>query len=274
MANTIDAAPRSPAQDTSRHCRTPQRKGGQQQEDRSGPGHKGEKHHNGQSREKNRRELPWEGEQPKQEKDQNLRQARKSVEKVDQGRLMGNFGVSDQDARQIGPQVAVPPHHGGQGKGEQGRSHHENSIQPVGESEPAEHQNGQPRHRRPKAQSKDNLRKNHPRDCPAAAHPHQGEGDHRQHIGGRVVAAALHLQQGGGVVPQAQLLGAEDGKHRRGVRGTDNRPGQKALQSRKTQCQVAEQRCEQRGDRHAQGGQHHRRAAAGRAASQRVPKPP
>lgn len=27
MANTIDAAPRSPAQDTSRHCRTPQRKG-------------------------------------------------------------------------------------------------------------------------------------------------------------------------------------------------------------------------------------------------------
>ena len=83
--------------------------GGQQQEDRRWPGHKGEKHHNGQSREKNRRELPWEGEQPKQEKDQNLRQARKSVEKVDQGRLMGNFGVSDQDARQIGPQVAVPP---------------------------------------------------------------------------------------------------------------------------------------------------------------------
>ena len=143
MANTIDAAPRSPAQDTSRHCRTPQRRC-QQQEDRSGPGHKGEKHHNGQSREKNRRELPWEGEQPKQEKDQNLRQARKSVEKVDQGRLMGNFGVSDQDARQIGPQVAVPPTTAGRAKGEQGRSHHENSIQPVGESEPAEHQNGQP----------------------------------------------------------------------------------------------------------------------------------
>ena len=81
----------------------------------------------------------------KQEKDQNLRQARKSVEKVDQGRLMGNFGVSDQDARQIGPQVAVPPPPRRAGKGEQGRSHHENSIQPIGEREPAEHQNGQPR---------------------------------------------------------------------------------------------------------------------------------
>ena len=55
-------------------------------------------------------------------------------------------------------------------------------------------QGGQPRHRRPKAQSKDDLRKNHPRDCPAAAHPHQGEGDHRQHIGNRFIGTGLHFQ--------------------------------------------------------------------------------
>ena len=207
-------------------------------------------------------------------KDQNLRQARKSVEKWTRAAFMGNFGVSDQDARQIGPQVAVPPPR----RAGQRESRAAATTKIV--SSPSERvslrstQNGQPRHRRPKAQSKDNLRKNHPRDCPAAAHPHQGEGDHRQHIGGRVVAAALHLQQGGGVVPQAQLLGAEDGKHRRGVRGTDNRPGQKALQSRKPSAKWQNSAVSSAVTATPRVDSTTARAAAGRAASQRVPKPP
>ena len=90
-----------------------------------------------------------------------------------------------------------------------------------------------------------------------------GHHDDGQHVGAGVVATALDLEEGGGVVFEAELAGAQNREHGGRVGGAEHRADQETQGCRELEHVVAEKPGQSRGKGHAEGGEyagfdHHR----------------
>ena len=232
--------------------------GQHQDRDHRGPGHKGEKHHDGQGGQQHRGQLHRGHQQAQQEEDEHLGHVGDHVEEVDQVALLGQLGAAHVNAAQVGAQIAVAPQHGGQGVGEDDHRKDKDGLALLrGEHPPAQAPDGQLAQEQAAQGADGDLLHQEQGDKHVLsshdAHRHGGK-----HVGDGVVGARLDLQQGVGVVLQGQLLGAQDVEHRGRVGGGDHRADEKALHPGQPQDQVGKDGHRSGGSGHSQGGQHHR----------------
>ena len=82
-----------------------------------------------------------------------------------------------------------------------------------------------------------------------------GHHDDGQHVGAGVVATALDLEEGGGVVFQTELAGAQDREHGGRVGGTEHRAYEESEGSRELEHIVTEKSGQCRGKGHAESGE-------------------
>ena len=185
MANTMEATPRSPAQETTPTWAREGRKGSIRTETTAGQ-HRGQLHGSDQ--------------QAQQEEDEHLGHVGDHVEEVDQVALLGQLGAAHVNAAQVGAQIAVAPQHGGQGVGEDDHREDKDGLALLrGEHPPAQAPDGQLAQEQAAQGADGDLLHQEQGDkhvlSPHDAHRHGGE-----HVGDGVVGARLDLQQGVGVV--------------------------------------------------------------------------
>ena len=105
--------------------------GGHQQKDHRRPGHKSEEEGHGQGRGGDGGQLGGEREQPQQEEQEHLHEPCGPVKEVDQGFLVLQLAVAQEDAGDVYAQIAVALQQGGDDIGQQGHRHQENGVEPL-----------------------------------------------------------------------------------------------------------------------------------------------
>lgn len=259
MEKTMEAAPPHPRPGHQQNLPQAAAEGPQNEGHGDEPGQEGEKQGHRQGRGGHGGQLGGEGEQAQQEEQHHLHKPRGPVKEVHQGLFAAQGLVAQENPGEVDAEIAVAPQQGGGGVGRQGHGHHEDGVEALrGKAEPPEKDLAHQGDPHPEGRPEEKLGKDLPgKGAALGLAGHQGQDDHREHVGEGVVAAALHLQQGGGVFPQAQVLGAEDGEHRGSVGGADDRPQQKALQLGQAQDLPGKQAHQPGGEDRAQGGEEH-----------------
>ena len=140
---------------------------------------------------------PWRCQEAQQEEDQYLHHTVEHVEERHQVPLALDLHVAQQYADQIGSQIPVAAHEGWQGVGEKGDGKDKDRREALGEAEPGEYAPRDQRQGETDDDRVDDLAEDVVCDCKkadTAGRAHLEE-DHHEHVGGRIVASALHLQQ-------------------------------------------------------------------------------
>ena len=230
----------------------------QQRKHRRRAGHQRQKQRNGRRLAQHGRHLRGEGQQPQQEKQHHLHHAGDAVKKRDQRFFVADLAVAQQNAGDVHAQKAVAAQQRRRGVAEQRHPDDEQRIEPAGAKlEPPQQPQRGHAHAKAEQQAEAQLRRQHAQHRPrrdAGFHRRQQHGG--EHVGERVVGAALDFQHRVGVFFQRQFARAQDGEHRRRVGRAQHRAAQKAFQQRHAQRQVAERAGQQCGEHGARAGQH------------------
>ena len=201
--------------------------------------------------------LRGERQQTQQEEDDDLHQVGQAVKERYQGLLASDVGVAQDDADDVGAQVAVAADQVGYGIGKYGYGQDEQGVESgCGRAEMLHQPYGSHGNHCTYSRSVGYLGKYHvgypASGCGALDYGHHDDG---QHVGAGVVASALNLQQGCGVVFETQLAGTQYGEDRGRVGRAEHRSDQETEGRRHFQYVVAEQSGKTRRQGHSEGGE-------------------
>ena len=174
--------------------------------------------------------------------------------------FVGNLLVAQNDAGDIGTQIAVAADKYRQHIGQNRNGSHKNGIEagrfksePPQEKDRADCQNGTNPH------PVDELGENHVQHSAGGNfRGHHGKHNGSHQVCHRVVTAAFHFQQRSRSVFQIQLFGTEYGKDGGGICRAKHCPHEHALQPAGVQSKPAEHAHSRSCEEHAQSGQQHR----------------
>ncbi len=139
--------------------------------------------------------------------------------------LAFELAISQNNAGDVGGEIAVAVKYRGGGIGKNGDGRHEDHVKAAGEIgglfQRPFRQKGDGK---AKEEAKENLGEQKPQGGEDVGAPiHEGNTDESHHVCRGIVTAAFHFQKGSGVVFEVQPFGTEDREDRRRVGGRNDR---------------------------------------------------